>query len=986
MSAVFSNIIGNTAIKPIGQAGKPDSPLLYLHCGICIRGNTWLGDETFRLLSFEGEENVSQPFDYQLQLRGNTSPHHGKPLSFEQVIGRPVTVGINDPTKISQPDASVRFMQALSTGSAPDMTLYNGIVSSFAMDEPGVYRLGMKAALWKLTLTNRYCVHTQMSVCDVIEKLMREHYIACSLDAVSGTDNLAVTRVQDWLQAGESDYEFLQRMMAKAHIYYYVTHTGNRHTVVFGNRPAYPQAFGNRPLRYTHTTLEELGQHQNDVVFQYSYQQSMTSSGINTSFVYQESAWHMDPVPSFQTYGATIPTDTGELPFNLYRTYQYGIDSAETQDYMKRTSSCLATSARQLSGSSTCTGFRVGYQFTLNGEMGAGMQPSPVRPSLEGKPFVLSKVQHKASADGGYTNTFEATDAAGMLTPFSVSDTQQGVILARVVDIEGQRPTDWRYYEPGNFDPESSIYSDSTANPRDLHAKGVYVQFSTPGDGSKPIWVKLGAGMQTVPEIGVTVLVARAQDESELPEIQQIVQANGTMTVTPSGWTATTHVGSSYSTNYADTKNIRFGRTTPYDLDAAIAKVSDAYDSGQFIDCSYTLGGSYSYTSAVEGYGGMLSTTETIGKTYSTHQGEISWSESTLTQSTNYSTIVDSFNEETVSGTATSISTRNIVNSTSTDNVVTNVTTQGIVSNTTTVGTETNVVNQGTVTTTTTQGTVTNVTTQGTVSNTTTTDTETNVVKQGTVTTTTTQGTVTNATTQGTVNNTTTVDTETNAVTQGTVTTATTQGTVTNTTTQGTVNNTTKVDTETNVVTQGTVTTTTTADTVTNTTTQSTVKNTTKVDNETNDITQGTVSTTTHATSVTNNTTQSKVNNTTDIGSETSTTTYGSNKQTTTTGTSNVVSITGAMAQTNIVGAMVDTNITGATQRTNITGVSSSVSVTGASSEVSITGADIKLSVEGAGANITYCKAGADIRLGPERAQMTIEDLVVKIPLLRIFL
>ncbi|WP_266171048.1 contractile injection system protein, VgrG/Pvc8 family [Dyella subtropica] len=977
MNAMVSNTIGRTAIAPIGRAGQSDSPLLYLHCGICIQGNTWLSDETFRLLSFEGEENVSQPFEYQLQLRGNTAPQDGRPLSFEAVIGRPVTVGINDPTKVSQPDAAARFMQALRTGSAPDITLYNGIVSSFAMDEPGVYRLGMKPALWKLTLTNRYYVHAQMSVRDVIAAVMREHYIHYSLEAVSGNDNLAVTRVQDWLQAGESDYEFLQRLMSKAHIYYYVTHTGNRHTVVFANRPAYPQAFGHRPLRYTHTTLEELGRHQNDVVFQYSYQQSMTSSGINTSFVYQESAWNMDPVPSFQTYAATTPADTGELPFNLYRTYQYGIDSAETRDYMKRTASSLASSARQLSGSSTCTGFRVGHQFTLSGDMAAGVQPSPVRPTLEGKPFVLSKVTHKASADGGYTNEFEATDASGMLTAFSVSDTQQGVILARVVDTQGQRPADWRYYEPSNFDPESSVYSDSTANPRELHAQGVYVQFSTPGGGSKPVWVKLGAGMQTVPEIGVTVLVARAQDESELPEIQQIVQANGTMTVTPSGWTATTHVGSSYSTNYADTKNIRFGRNTPYDLDTAIATISDAYDTGQFIECGYTLGGSYSYTSAVEGYGGMLSTTETIGRTYSTHQGEISWNKSTLTQSTSYSSIVDSFSEETVSGTATSISTRNIVNSTATDNVVTSVTTQGIVTNTTTQGTVSNTTTVDTETNVVKQGTVTNTTTQGTVNNTTTVGTETNVVEQGTVTSTTTQGTVTNVTTQGTVANTTTVGTETNVVHQGTVTTTTTADTVTNTTTQGTVNNTTTVTTETNTTHQGTV---------TSTTTQGTVNNTSTVDSETNDITQGTVSTTTHATSVTNNTTQGKVDNTTDIGSETSTTTYDSNKQTTTTGTSNVVSITGAMAQTNIVGASVDTNITGAMQRTNITGVGSTVSVTGASSEISITGADVRINVIGAGLSVTRRSVGGDIDLSPERGKMSIEQLVVKIPMLRIFL
>jgi len=196
------------------------------------------------------------------------------------------------------PDAASRFVQALRTGSAPGMTLYNGLVTSFAMDEPGVYRIGMKPALWKLALTNRYCVHAQMNVRDVIAKLMRMHYIDYSLDAVSGEENIAIARVQDWLQAGESDFEFLRRMMSKAHIYYYFKHTGNSHTVVFANRPAYPKAFGDRPLRYTQTAIDELGMQQDDVVFQYSYQQSLTSSGVNGQFAHQENAADQDPVPT----------------------------------------------------------------------------------------------------------------------------------------------------------------------------------------------------------------------------------------------------------------------------------------------------------------------------------------------------------------------------------------------------------------------------------------------------------------------------------------------------------------------------------------------------------------------------------------------------------------------------------------------------------------------------------------------------------------
>lgn len=669
MSALTDNGPGRTAIRPIGQGGKADSPLLFLHCAIALAGNQWLGDETFRLLSFEGQETVSEPFDYQLQLRGNTSPRHGRALNFDSVIGRPVTVGINDPSVREAPDAAARFAQALSQGSAPDLTLYNGLVTSFAMDEPGVYRLGMKPALWRLTLTNRYCVHAQMSIRDVIAKLMSLHYIDCSLEGVSGGDNIALARVQDWLQAGESDYEFLRRLMGKAHIYYYFRHSGNGHTVVFANRPAYLKAFGDRPLRYTHSAIDELGLAQNDLVFQYSYQQTLTPTGVTGRFAHQESASQQDPVATYQTFAAAMPSDSGELPFNQYRTYQYGMSSGEVQHYVNTTAASLAGSAQQLSGSSTCSGFRVGYQFTLSGEVAPGMHPAPVRPSLEGKRFVLSKVQHKASADGGYTNTFEATDASAMLTAFSVQDTQQGAILATVVDIEGCRPEDWRYYEPANFDPESSRLRDTQATPQDWMAKGVYVAFSSPGESGERVWVKLAAHMQTVPEIGSMVLVARASDESELPEVQSIVQANGSMVVTPSGWTANTHVGSNYSTSYGDGQSIRFGRTSAYDLDRAIGIVNGQYESGQYRDTSYSQGASYSYATSENGSSGLLSRSESYGCTYSTQEAA---------EVQSRSTIGDTYSEDTVSGTATRISTQNLVQNTSTVNAQTSTSTTGI--------------------------------------------------------------------------------------------------------------------------------------------------------------------------------------------------------------------------------------------------------------------------------------------------------------------
>jgi len=686
MSALPTDTAGRTAIQPIGRQGESDSPLLYLHCGIALSGNRWLGDETFRLLSFEGQESVSEPFDFQLQLRGNTDPKLTPPLSFDALIGRPVTVGLNRPMSGEAPDAAARFAQALRTGNAPSMSFYNGIVGSFAMDEPGVYRIGMKPALWRLNLTNRYEVHAQMCVRDVIADLMRKHYIDYSLDAVSGEDNIAIARVQDWLQAGESDFEFLRRMMSKAHIYYYFKHTGNGHTVVFANRPAYPQAF-ERPLRYTYSAIDELGLQQDDLVFQYSYQQSLTSTGVNGRFAHQENAPDEDPIPTFQTFGAFTPADPGELPFNQYRTYQYGMSSGTVREYVRTTASTLAASGRQLTGSSTCAAFRVGTQFSMRGDMAEGVSPAPVRPSLENQAFVLSKVTHQATADGGYTNQFESTDAAAMLTAFSVQDTQQGGILAKVVDMAGRGPTDWRYYEPANFDPATSRLRDTQAAPPYLMAQGVYVQFSSPGAPSQPVWVKLSASMNTVPEIGATVLVTRASDESELPEVQQLIAPNGSLVVTPSGWTANTHVGSNYSTSYGDGQSIRYGLHSAYNLDRAVGIVNGAYESGQYRDTSYSQGASYSYSTSEDGASGLLSRSESYGSTYNTMEAAVTWSKSTIGNSTSYSTITgDTYSQDEIAGTATRITTQNVVNNLTTTAMQSSISTTGMNNSVDTLG------------------------------------------------------------------------------------------------------------------------------------------------------------------------------------------------------------------------------------------------------------------------------------------------------------
>lgn len=622
---------------------EPSEPL-YLECEIELSSGRVLGRETFRLVSFEGQERVSEPFEFSLTLHGSTDPEAGA-LAFSQLIGRPVNLGVSVPDAMFSSGCNL-YAKSDGQGATRTLAVFNGMVSSFGMQEPGVYRLEMKPTLWRMTLTNHYRMLRQMSVRDVLATLCREHRVQASFDALSGADNMAVTREQDWLQAGESDYEFMRRLMGKAHVFFYFTHQYGQHVLVFANRASYPFVFqDDRPLRYAWTSEDELGLHQPDVVSQYSFQQSLGSSGVRGVFASEEQAANVDNrIASYASFRATSAPDVGELPFHQYRVYQYGGSNNEVRHYTQASHDAIQTACSQLSGASYCPLLCVGHQFHMR-----WMYEFEIRPELELVHFVLTGVSHRASLDGEYSNQFQACDARGLITPLSVSDTQQGALLAKVVAHRPlSSPRGWPYYTPDNFDMLEEQLLDDQGVESPLRAKGVYVQFSTEDDeAASPVWVKLMPSMQTVPEVGTMVLVSRANDESELPEIQAI-HSDGSMVVTPSDWTAHTQVGNSFSTSYGDGKSIRFGtRWSGGDTDQAVSIVEKAYARGLFRDSGYSRGGSYNYSCSEDMEKGMLGESWSYGCNYSN-----AWAK----ENKGFSAIGRSYQESVIGSSDTSLS------------------------------------------------------------------------------------------------------------------------------------------------------------------------------------------------------------------------------------------------------------------------------------------------------------------------------------------
>ncbi|MBL8511336.1 MAG: hypothetical protein JNM52_06790, partial [Betaproteobacteria bacterium] len=501
-SPAESNPIGRTYIQSSGV--EPGS--LYLSFSITLAGGKIVGDDLFRLVSFEGQESVSEPYEFQLELHGNTEPSENpyppvkpatttKPntkeppptprppietIQFEDVIGRPITVALMGAIVGYQDETGASKGQEPKAIIAQPLSYFSGIVASFAMEIPGVYRIVMRPSLWRLTLTNRYRVYPQTNIQNLIRTLLKQHDLIEGRDfSVDAMQGLALARKQDWFQAGETDFEFLRRLMGKSHIYFYFIQTPSGHKVIFANYASY-QPVG-VTLRYTYTGTDELAMQQADVIFQYSYQQSLTSTGVRGVFARQDAAWEYDEVA--RSYSYETPKGLkgeGSLPFNQYKIYQYGGSVGEVSNFAQVTSEVLDSSSQQLSGASYCPLFHVGHFFTMTGrDMDETAHPYPVRPNLEGKTFVLTQVKHKASLDGTYQNEFQASIDRRSITPFSIQDTQQGVVMAVVLAHDGVPPNGWKYYDKSNFSYGTQMMSDAEGDQTELAAKGVYVRFST---------------------------------------------------------------------------------------------------------------------------------------------------------------------------------------------------------------------------------------------------------------------------------------------------------------------------------------------------------------------------------------------------------------------------------------------------------------------------------------------------------------------------
>ena len=172
-----------------------------------LRVTTSLGDDVLLLERFTGEEDVSQPFRFTLEMLSENAA-----IAPADVLRKPIAV------TVEVPGGTQRH--------------FHGIVSRFVAGgrRSGltIYRAEMVPWLWFLSLTNDCRIFQNLTASEIVEKVFKDKGFSDFKLKLMAPPPKRVYCVQ----YRESDLAFVSRLLEEEGIFYFFEHTESAHTLV----------------------------------------------------------------------------------------------------------------------------------------------------------------------------------------------------------------------------------------------------------------------------------------------------------------------------------------------------------------------------------------------------------------------------------------------------------------------------------------------------------------------------------------------------------------------------------------------------------------------------------------------------------------------------------------------------------------------------------------------------------------------------------
>ncbi|MBV9506531.1 MAG: type VI secretion system tip protein VgrG [Acidobacteriia bacterium] len=340
----------------------------YVQANSPILITTPLGPDKFLVKSFQGEERLSEPFRFTLELLSEDNA-----IDFSQIVGNSVTLTIS-----------------LASG---DKQYLNGIVGRFVQagshSRFTTYHAEVHPWLWLLTMNSDCRIFQNMTTPDVIKKVFFDAGFTDVTDSLTAT----YSPREYCVQYMESSFAFVSRLMEEEGIFYFFVHGSSSHKLVLADDVS---AYQTCPGLRTATMQKEA----------WAAEDIVTSCTLEQQVVVGR--YKADDYNFLTPRTDLLATANGS---DSKRTvYEYPGLYSSASDGESRTSlrlSALEIPGKLLRGTSFCWAFRPGNTFTLSGHGRTDINAE----------YVLTRVSHSADQNVLYTNSFEAIPSSTIFRP-----------------------------------------------------------------------------------------------------------------------------------------------------------------------------------------------------------------------------------------------------------------------------------------------------------------------------------------------------------------------------------------------------------------------------------------------------------------------------------------------------------------------------------------------------------------------------------------
>jgi type VI secretion system secreted protein VgrG len=188
---------------------------------------TPLGANKLLLRSFQGEEALSKPFYFSVQMQSEEQT-----LDFSAIVGKSATIAVE------LEDGTSRYI--------------NGIVGRFMQAGHDArftnYFLELHPWFWLLTMSANCRIWQAKSVIDIVTGLFTELGFTDYKNSTTGT----YTAMDYCVQYNETNFDFVSRLLERFGIFYFFTHEDGKHTMVLADdTSAFTDLTGSATVNYS---------------------------------------------------------------------------------------------------------------------------------------------------------------------------------------------------------------------------------------------------------------------------------------------------------------------------------------------------------------------------------------------------------------------------------------------------------------------------------------------------------------------------------------------------------------------------------------------------------------------------------------------------------------------------------------------------------------------------------------------------------------